>query len=135
MTRYHLTGIACFIGVLGAMATHAASPVALTGNWGGDQANLTLTSAGGQIEYGCGNGTIGSPIRIAADGKFSVRGHHHESGAGGQRADVPAPMQSAKYWGHLEGDRLTLHVRIAGQASDRVYRLDRNRRAKVIHCL
>lgn len=87
-----------------------ASPTApeLVGAWGGADASLTLTRAGGEISYACGQGTIDPGWTLSPDGVFAGTGQHFMGGG-----PVPAggrPPTPARYTGRLEGSVLTLEV-------------------------
>jgi len=98
--------IACILTLLCA----CGSPVAPTveGTWGGTEASLTLTRAGGTLQYPCGAGTIDSGWTLSAAGRFAAAGQHFIGGGpvpiGGR---TPHP---AVYAGQVDGASLTLTV-------------------------
>lgn len=118
----------------------AATPD-LTGLWGGDHARLTLNAAGGRIEYDCGAGTIDSPLRLDATGRFDVSGKHEDyspgpsGGSGPTPADVVPTMLVAHYKGEVRGDHMALSVHIAGDKTVRSFKLVRGQNVKLIRCL
>ncbi len=95
---------------LAAGCASATGPTAVVGQWGGAQASLVLTRAGGTISYLCGSGTIDSTWTLTADGLFAATGEHFFGGgpvpAGGS---TPHP---ATYAGQVDGDHLTLTVTV-----------------------
>lgn len=117
------------------MSCAAPAPPPLTGQWGGDHVRLTLGVTGGHIEYDCGIGTIDAPVHPGTDGVFAVSGKHDEYTSGPAAADETPSSRIASYRGKLDGDHMTLIVRIAGEKTERQYSLDRGRSVKLIRCL
>lgn len=120
--------------VLTMSCADSASPP-LTGQWGGDRVRLTLDAAGGRIEYDCGEGTIDVPVRPAADGAFAVSGKHEEYASGPTTADRPPSSVVASYRGRVDGEHMSLVVRIAGEKAGRNFSLVRGRSVKLIRCM
>jgi len=84
-------------------------PVA-AGTWGGTDASLVLTAAGGALSYPCGAGTIDSSWSVSSTGAFAATGEHFFGGG-------PAPLggrppHPARYTGELRGDDFTLTVTV-----------------------
>lgn len=80
------------------------------GSWGGSQASLELSHAGGTITYQCGNGTIAPGWTLAADGSFSATGEHYFGGG-----PVPSggrPPHAATYSGKVNGGHMSLTVTV-----------------------
>jgi hypothetical protein len=93
-----------------ALAIGCSSPGAPTvlGDWGGEQASLSLTISGGTVSYPCGAGTIDSAWTISDDGKLSATGSHYFGGG-----PVPvggAAPHPARYSGQVNGQFLTMTV-------------------------
>ncbi len=98
--------IASILTLLCACGSPAAPPV--EGAWGGTEASLTLTQAGGTLQYPCGAGTIDSGWTLSADGVFTATGQHFFGGG-----PVPIggrPPHPAEYMGQVAGASLTLTV-------------------------
>ena len=93
-----------------ALAIGCSSPSAPTvlGEWGGQQASLSLTIAGGSVSYPCGAGTIDSAWTIGNDGEFSASGVHYFGG--GPVPPGGTPPHPARYSGQVAGQFLTLTV-------------------------
>lgn len=83
--------------------------VPLVGAWGGRSIALTLTSAGGTVEYDCAHGRIDDPLRPDADGQLRASGVHVREG-GPMRVGEPEDALPAIYVGTVDGDRITLRV-------------------------
>ena len=117
------------------MSNATPAPPDITGEWGGPGARLTVDASGGRIEYECGAGTIDSPLRLDAQGRFSADGRHEEYASGATPADVAPPKLVAHYEGRVDGDRMSLTVRIASDRTLGPFDLVRGRRIKLIRCL
>jgi hypothetical protein len=124
----------CLMGAT-AMAGRATPSKMLTGQWGGDRAIMMLTDKGGQISYDCGQGNIDGGIRLDAKGRFRAQGRHEDYMSGPQHADMAPMLKPAAYRGSITGKILTLHVRVTGEPAERTYRLEQDRRTKIIRCL
>ncbi len=123
-----------------APSTFAQSPTqsagaALTGEWGGKRAALTLTPTGGRIEYDCGQGTLDAPIVPDAHGAFQVSGQHVQARGGPAPKEGEMPtMQPVQYRGSVSADRMQLEVS-SGNNSIGSYVLQRGASAQLHHCL
>ena len=60
----------------GPCAKDLAGPIAPS-EWGGDHVGLTVSDAGGTLEYDCASGTIDQKIVAATDGNFTALGRTH----------------------------------------------------------
>ncbi|HXI21810.1 MAG TPA: hypothetical protein VNH46_12020 [Gemmatimonadales bacterium] len=93
-----------------ALSCSSATGPSVTGDWGGQGASLSLTAAGGTVNYSCGNGTIDPGWTLDRDGRFAATGMHSFGGGpvppGGNH---PYP---ATYAGQVRGDTLTFSVTI-----------------------
>lgn len=95
---------------LATLVLACSSPTApgISGTWGGTEASLTLTAAGGTVQYQCGAGTIDSAWTISTGGVFTATGQHYRGGgpapAGGR------PPHPARYTGHVDESVLRLTV-------------------------
>lgn len=90
-----------------------SSPTApdAVGTWGGTEASLTLSLAGGTVGYACGAGRIGAGWTLDAAGRFAATGVHYFGGG-----PVPAPGPTphpARYSGVVSGDRFVFTVTLA----------------------
>lgn len=116
-------------------AMGASARPSLAGEWGGDRAQLTITAAGGRIDYDCGSGTIVGPVRLDAKNRFKASGRHEEFSAGPMQADSAPVTHATAYSGSLKGDTLALTVKVAGETKPRTLTLLRGKRVKLIRCL
>ena len=112
-----------------------SSNAALTGEWGGERAALTLTPSGGRIEYDCGQGTLDAPIVPDAHGAFRVSGQHMQGRGGPAPKEGEEPStQPVQYHGSVSGDRMQLEVS-SSNGSIGSYVLQRGASAQLHHCL
>ena len=111
------------------------APIPVVGVWGGDRVNVTLSLEGGQIDYDCGSGSIDAPVRLDSRGRFTAHGSHEPHRPGPDIADRTPTKRAATYEGHMNGTMLELRVRIDGEATGHSYRLEKNRKVKLIRCL
>jgi hypothetical protein len=107
MTRRYALLVLLSPAVLGCGVPTAPSAI---GSWGGSQASLTLTRAGGAVGYACGEGTIDSGWTMTREGVLAGTGAHYFGG--GPVPPQGHPAHPATYSGHLAGDRLTLTVTV-----------------------
>ena len=104
------------------------------GRWGGVHAALTLTDAGGAIEYDCAHGGLGAPIRPDGEGRFEIDGVHvREHGGPVLVGEVPDSVP-ARYVGRISGDRMSLRV-LVGADTLGVFELRRDAEAQLFKCL
>ena len=98
------------VALLLPLALACSSPTApeAEGTWGGTEASLSLTRAGGTVTYLCGAGTIDSAWTLRPDGRLLATGLHYFGGG-------PIPIQGrsphpARYVGQVDGDNMNLMV-------------------------
>lgn len=124
-----------FAALCAMTAAGASAAPPLAGEWGGDRAQLTITAAGGRIDYDCGSGTIAGPVRLDAKNRFKASGRHEDYSAGPTQADAAPKTHATTYSGSLKGDTLVLTVKVSGEAKPRTLTLLRGKRVKLIRCL
>jgi hypothetical protein len=112
-----------------------AGPIAPS-EWGGDHVGLTVSDAGGALEYDCASGTIDQKIVAATDGNFTALGTH-SPGHGGpiMQGEVPV-RRPARYDGWTDGDQMTLKVTLtdSGEALG-TFNLKRGQSGRILRCL
>jgi hypothetical protein len=84
-----------------------------SGSWGGPQASLTLSRAGGTISYPCGVGIIDSAWNLTRIGRFTATGRHYFGG--GPLPPQGHPPHPASYEGQLKGQVFTLQVTLTDE--------------------
>src|SRR5947208_689020 len=87
----------------------AEGPV-LTGVWAGPHAALTVAADSAQIEFDCGRGEIGAPLRVDRAGAFAVDGVMVQEHGGPVRIGEELPRRPARYSGKVTGSVMTLDV-------------------------
>ncbi len=107
---------------------------ALDGSWGGLHAALTLSPAGGSIEYDCAHGMLDAPVVADAGGAFRVPGRHVREHGGPMLQGEVLPSQPAVYEGRVSGSRMELRVR-AGADTLGPFTLQRGAEAQLMKCL
>ena len=119
-----------FLFALGCASPTSPNP---TGQWGSNDANLTLSRSGGTIEYGCGLGTIDSTWSVGSSGRFTATGLHFPEGG-----PVPIggiPPHPARYLGTLRGRWLTLSVTLTDlDQTMGPYTLERGKTVLLVKC-
>jgi hypothetical protein len=125
------------LGVLGGCGTLLVTPgVPLTGAWGGQHLQATLTDSGGTLQYDCASGTISDPLVPDERGQVLAPGIH-SPGHGGpiMLGEVP-PQLPARYNGTVNGDRLTLTVTLT-ETGEKVgtFELVRGQPGLIFRCL
>jgi hypothetical protein len=106
----------------------------LKGNWGGEGAGLQITEDGAQLFFDCAKGSIEGPITPDEDGRFEVTGKYIREGPGPTRPEQTQGV-GARYLGQLEGNTLTLSIRLT-LSRDVLgpFTLTRNRMPRVREC-
>src|SRR5262244_3269829 len=106
--------LAFTVGLLlvGAAAKDKADRVA-PGTWGGQGIGLEVTDSGARVEFDCAKGTVDQAMTLDADGRFDSRGTYAKEGPGPIR-EGESKGRPAQYSGHLEGETMTLTVKLVG---------------------
>jgi len=103
-----LGGLALLAALAGCLEANAADTV--TGDWGGQHLGLVASLNGATLEYDCATGTIATPIRPNAMGRFSVSGEHYPGHGGPVRVDEELVRRPARYDGVVRGTTMDLTV-------------------------
>ena len=118
-----------------AMSMLVNAHASLTGQWGGDRANLTIDAKGAQIEMDCAHGSFAAPLKLDRTGRFTGAGVLVTHRPGPSRIDAPDPHHTAVYSGKLTGSTLMLSIKVAGEATPQQFRLVKDARVKLHRCL
>ena len=107
-----LSALAALAILAGLGCADAAAPTApdLAGQWGGPDATVTLTVAGGTVEYACGSGTVDSGWGVSPDRAWHATGQYYSGG--GPAPSEGRPPHTATYSGRFQGDLLTFAVAV-----------------------
>ena len=105
-----LTPLAALVIIAGLACADPTTPpdLELAGQWGSPDAALTLSMAGGTVQYACGSGTIDSGWSVRADRTWQARGQHYTGG--GPAPSEGRPPHAATYTGRVQGDVLIFTV-------------------------
>lgn len=101
------------------------------GVWGGEQVTLTVGPDRAVLRLGCAQGELSAPIRLRAEGKFSLEGNF-QADSGGPTHTSARPGK-ARYEGTATDGTLKLTVTHPGGAD--TYQLRHGLQSKVIRCL
>ena len=101
------SAVAC-LGIIALLACSDTTAPIADGTWGGREASLQLTNAGGSLSYACGTGTIDSGWTISRDGRLTGTGQHFFGG--GPVPPQGHPPHPATYVGRVVEDHLSLTV-------------------------
>jgi hypothetical protein len=93
-----------------AVACSSTTAPELVGTWGGTEASLALTAAGGDVQYQCGTSTIDSAWTLSANGVFAATGQYYVGG--GPLPPGGRPPHAATYAGEVHGTTFTLTVTV-----------------------
>ena len=75
------------------------------GSWGGEHVGLLVEPAGAAVDLDCAHGAITAPMRLDADGGFSLPGYYiRDVGP----AEATGDRRAATYSGRSDGQSLTL---------------------------
>ena len=83
------------------------------GTWGGPHIRIEVGQGSATIEYDCANGTIDGPFTLDSKGRFNWRGTHNREHGGPIRIDEKPNSRAAIYSGFVNGDTMTLTVKLA----------------------
>jgi hypothetical protein len=120
-------------GLAMSMLVNANAP--LTGEWGGDRANLTVDAKGARIEMDCAHGAITVPLKLDKAGRFTAKGMFARDHPGPDHINAPDPRRAATYAGTVSGSALTLMIRVTGEPTPQKLRLVKGARVKLLRCL
>jgi len=104
-----------------------------TGVWGGEHISMKVGAKSATIEYDCANGVIEGPLVLDADGHFNLHGTHHMERGGPVREDASSKGQPATYTGSIEGDTMTLSLRV-GDGEAETFTLEKGKEGKLVKC-
>jgi hypothetical protein len=81
-----------------------------TGNWGGQNVQMDVTEDGARLRFSCARGSIEQPVKLDAEGRFSVEGTFTAGAMGPQREDNPPESRPAVYTGAVKDQEMTLTI-------------------------
>lgn len=135
--RYRTT-VALSFASLSACTTGAvpssSNGTPLGGEWGGVHAGLSLTAAGGAINYDCAHGGLSAAVVPDRAGRFDVAGVHVREHGGPVRIDEVPDSLPARFLGEVNGTRMTLRV-LVGADTLGPFDLQRGVSPQIFRCL
>lgn len=105
-----------------------------TGVWGGLHINLEVGSKSANVEYDCAHGTIEGPLVVDTNGKFELRGTFTPERGGPIRAGETTPARAATYTGTIDGNTMTLTLKVAGMDESETFTLERGKQGELFKC-
>ena len=104
-----------------------------TGMWGGQHISMKVGAKSATIEYDCANGVIDGPLVIDANGHFNLRGTHRTERGGPIRADESRTGQPATYTGSIDGDKMTLTLKL-DDLEPETFTLEKGKEGELVKC-
>ena len=105
------------------------------GVWGGAHLRMNVGGDGASLEFDCARGQIGAPFETDSEGRFDLPGTYTREGPGPIRIGREPTARPARYAGRVEGERMSLSVRLEG--ADKPlgsYTLTRGDEGRVVKC-
>jgi hypothetical protein len=126
------------IGTALAVACGSSGPMpdaVPSGAWGGRHLALEVTESGATVELDCAHGTIGSALRLDAEGRLSVEGVYVQDHGGPDREAEPEDAHPAVYSGRLDDDKLTITITLTDDGTTiGPFTVVRNAAARLYKC-
>lgn len=105
------------------------------GQWGGPHIGLTLTEAGGSIEYDCAAGRLTEPLVTGPRGRFDLAGLHTPGHGGPAIEGQVMPTYRVRFSGRVRGDRMNLTGRLENGVLLGPFELRRDAEPGIFRCL
>jgi hypothetical protein len=128
---------AAAFGLSAARPSKTARPTALPdGSWGGNHIAITVGATGSKIEFDCAHGHIDGAFVLDAAGEFELSGTFSKERGGPIRRDDREQPLPAVYSGRVDGDRMTLTIRLR-DAKETLgdFTLGRDKTPRLVKCL
>ena len=104
-----------------------------TGLWGGPHISMKVGAKSATIEYDCASGVIEGPLVVDASGHFNLHGTHRSERGGPTRADESSNGEPATYTGSIDGNTMTLALKI-GDADEETFKLEKGKEGELVKC-
>jgi hypothetical protein len=105
------------------------------GAWGGEHVRLRVSAGGGTLEFDCAHGEVSAPFVLDREGRFDLSGTLTREGPGPIRIGRLPSAAPARYSGRVEGETMTLSVKVEGADRDAdTYTLTRGSDGHVFKC-
>jgi hypothetical protein len=103
------------------------------GLWGGQHISMQVGAKSATIEYDCATGVIDGPLLVDAVGEFDLRGTHRTERGGPIRADESSKGPPAIYTGSIQGNKMTLTVKV-GDLEPETFTLEKGKEGELVKC-
>jgi hypothetical protein len=131
---FSLRVVAILVLLLAASMANAQKTRIATGVWGGLHINLEVGRNSAKVEYDCAHGAIEGPLVVDGNGKFELRGNFTPERGGPVRADETPQAQEATYAGTINGNTMTLTLKVAGVDETETFTLERGKAGRLVKC-
>ena len=107
-----------------------------SGDWGGKHVRMLVSDGGATLEFDCASGSIGRPVTLDSEGRFSAAGEFVRQGFGPRNEDEVPKGQHALYSGVVHDQSMTLTVTL-NETKEEVgtFTLTRGSRGRLWKCL
>ena len=103
------------------------------GVWGGEHIRIDVGAKSATIEYDCAHGVIQGPLTLDSNGRFNLRGTHTPERGGPVRADDPDRSRPATYAGSINGDKMTLTLKLSN-TEEEMFTLQKGKEGELFKC-
>ena len=104
------------------------------GVWGGLHINMVVGARSATVEYDCAHGTIDGRLGFDKQGKFEWRGTFTPERGGPVRADETPSAQPAVYSGSINGNTMTLTLKVSGSDETETFTLEKGKPGELFKC-
>ena len=97
---------------------------------------VALRGGGANLQFDCAHGSIGDPLVLDEFGRFAWDGTWVRERGGPVRGDEPPDQHPATYSGRVDGERMSLTVRLDDDGSEvSSFQLGHGQPASLYRCL
>jgi hypothetical protein len=104
------------------------------GEWGGTHITMSVGEQLAKLEFDCAHGEIPGPLSVDSEGNFKLPGTFTPERGGPVRADETSRAQSAIYSGTINGNKMTLTLKLKGSDDAETFTLERGKPADLFKC-
>ena len=131
---FSLRVFAVLLLLLVASMANAQKTRIATGVWGGQHINLDVGRNSATVEYDCAHGAIEGPLVVDGNGKFELRGNFTPERGGPVRAGGEPQPREATYAGTINGNTMTLTLKVADVDETETFTLERGKAGRLVKC-
>jgi hypothetical protein len=104
------------------------------GEWGGEHINMSVGEGSAKLEFDCAHGYIAGPLLVDEHGKFQLRGTFTAERGGPIRAGESQREQPATYSGEINGNKMTLILKVGDADETETFTLEKGKTARLVKC-